>query len=323
MHALVTGATGHLGTNLVHLLVSRGHAVTALVRGDAPHLPGVRCVRGDVLDPASLARAMDGVDAVFHLAGVISVVGEMGGLVRRVNVEGTRNVLAAAGGRRLVHTASIHAFRQEPADEVLDETRPLADRPRDHAYDRSKAEAMRLVLDAGRDAVVVAPTAVIGPGDWRPSRMGHVLTACFRGRLPAAVPGGFDWVDARDVAEGTLVAAERGRAGQAYLLGGTWTSVRALADLAAEVAGNRPPRFTCPAWLARLAAPAGLAWARVAGAEPILTPESIQVLATANPRIDSGKARRDLGFEPRPLRTTLEDTYRWSREIGRLPGGPS
>jgi len=323
MRALVTGATGHLGTNLVRLLAARGHGVRALVRGEAPWLGDVERARGDVLDPASLATAVDGVDVVFHLAGVISVVGPLGGLVRSVNVEGTRNVRAAAGGRRIVHMASIHAFRQDPLDEPLDENRPLAGRPGDHAYDLSKAEAMRLVLDSGADAVVVAPTSVIGPDDWRPSRMGRVLLACFRGHLPAVVPGGFDWVDARDVAEGTLAAAERGRRGEAYLLGGAWTSVRALADLAADVAGVRAPRLTCPAWLARPAAPLGLAWARLAGAEPIFTPESIRILATANPRIECGKARRELGYTTRPLRATLEDTCRWFREVGRLPpGGP-
>jgi dihydroflavonol-4-reductase len=321
MHALVTGATGHLGSNLVPLLVSRGHTVRALVRGAAPHLESAQRVLGDVLDPASLEAAMEGVDVVFHLAGVISVVGGLHGLVRRVNVQGTANVLAAAAGRRFVHMSSIHAWRQDPVDEPLDETRPLADRPRDHAYDRSKAEAMRLVLDSARDAVVVAPTSVVGPGDWRPSRMGCVLGACFRGHLPVVVGGGFDWVDVRDVAEGTLAAAERGRAGEAYLLGGAWTSVRALADAAAEVAGVRRPWATCPAWLARAAAPAGLAVARLGGLEPVFTPESIQVLATANPRIASDKARRELGYGARPLSATLEDTYRWFREHGRLTGG--
>lgn len=321
MHALVTGATGHLGSNLVPLLVSRGHTVRALVRGDAPHLEGASCAPGDVLDPPSLEAAMEGVDVVFHLAGVISVVGGMHGLVHRVNVEGTANVLAAAAGRRVVHMSSIHAFRQDPVDEPLDETRPLSDRPCDHAYDRSKAEAMRLVLGTARDAVVVAPTSVVGPCDWRPSRMGRVLLACFRGHLPLVVGGGFDWVDVRDVAEGTLAAAEHGRAGEAYLLGGAWTSVRALADAAAEVAGVRRPWATCPTWLARTAAPAGLALARLGGFEPVFTPESIQVLATANPRIGWAKAHRDLGYEARPLPATLEDTYRWFREHGHLAGG--
>ncbi|MBN1335641.1 MAG: NAD-dependent epimerase/dehydratase family protein [Deltaproteobacteria bacterium] len=321
MHALVTGASGHLGTNLIHRLVARGHRVRALVRGDAPWLGGVERVQGDVLDPASLEKAVAGVDVVFHLAGVISVVGERGGLVRRVNVEGTRNVLAAAGMRRIVHMASIHAFRQDPVNAPLDETRPLADRPEDHAYDRSKAEAMRLVLQRAADTVVVAPTAVIGPYDWRRSRMGAVLLACFNGRLPAVVPGGYDWVDARDVAEGTLAAAERGRPGEVYLLGGAWTSVRALAEQAARVAGLGAPRWTCPAWLARSAAPLGVAWAHLRGTEPIFTPESIRVLATSNPHIDYGKAKRDLGYSARPLAATLEDTCRWFREAGRLAPG--
>lgn len=319
MRAAVTGASGHLGANLVRALVEEGHDVAVLVRDDTRAVEGlpVRVVRGDLFEPAALRRALDGAETVFHLAARISIDGDPGGAVRRTNVLGPREVVAACrdvGVRRLVHVSSIHALSPRPADAPVDEGRLPSDTDADApAYDRSKAHGEREVLDGvarGLDAVIVNPTAIIGPHDWKPSRMGRVVLALARGRMPALVDGGFDFVDARDVARGAIEAARRGRRGERYLLSGSWWSVAALAREVARISGTRPPRLVAPMALARIGAPFVEIASRLAGAEPLYTRESLRALR-GHRDVRHDKATRELGYAPRPLETTLADTLAW------------
>lgn len=314
MHCLVTGASGHIGGNLVRDLLARGDRVRVLVRRDRRAIDGlpVEAVSGDVEDRASLAEAARGMEVVFHCAARISIVGDEGGLVHRTNVEGTRNVVgacAAAGVRRLVHFSSIHAFDPHPRFEPLDETRPLVGDGA-AAYDRSKAAGVRVVDEAvarGLDAVIVHPTSVVGPHDYKPSRMGQAVWDLARGRLPMLIPGGFDWVDVRDVCAGALAAADRGRRGERYLLSGTWTTVAELARRVAVVSGVPAPRLTCPSWLARVGSPFVVGWARLVGGSPLYTSEALDALDS--PRdVRHEKASGDLGYAPRPLDDTVRDT---------------
>jgi dihydroflavonol-4-reductase len=322
---LVTGASGHVGAALVRLLVERGMRVRALVHADARALAGldVEAVAGDVRSPEDVRRAADGVDTCFHLAARISIVGDRDGQVREVNVGGTRTVVdacRAAGVRRLVHCSSVHAFAPPGGAAPLDEGAPLAVAPGTPAYDRSKAEGHRLVLEAARDgldAVIACPTAVLGPYDFKPSHTGRMLLALAHDRLPAVVDGGFDWVDVRDVAAGLLAAAERGRRGASYLLGGHWATVAELAGLAGRAGGFRPPAVAVPLGLARLGAPLALLWSRLRGTDPLFTPESLRALRTA-PMVDSSRARRELGYDARPLAETVRDGIGWMARAGML-----
>jgi dihydroflavonol-4-reductase len=324
LKVVVTGAAGHLGGNLVRTLLADGHEVRAVVRQDRRALEGlpVEIVTGDVLDPASLQAAFAGAEVVYHLAALISVTGSQGGRVAAVNVGGAANVAAAclaAGVHRLVHVSSIHAYCQEPRDQALDETRAAADTRPALAYDASKAAGERAVLAAverGLDAVIVNPTAVIGPNDFKPSRMGQVVLDLMHRRMLALVVGAFDWVDARDVCEGAVAAAEHGRTGQRYLLSGHHLDLRELAVLVACAAGVKPPRLVVPQALARPVAPLAEAWSRLVGARPRFTPESLRVLRTCNPRISHDKASAEFGYRPRPLDATVRDTVAWfaSRE---------
>jgi dihydroflavonol-4-reductase len=228
MRAAVTGANGHVGGNLVRALLAAGHAVRVLVHRRTEALEGlaVERVQGDVGSPEPLSELFAGVDVAYHLAAQVSVDGDHGGRVQRVNVEGTRNVAAAAlagGVRRLVHMSSVHAFVTAPGHPVT-EASPRADGRGHAAYDRSKAvgeEQVRQAIARGLDAVILNPTGVLGREDFRPSRMGRFFLLLFRRRLPALVEGGFDWVDVRDVVAAALAAAERGRAGESYLLSGS------------------------------------------------------------------------------------------------------
>ncbi|MFN7950471.1 MAG: NAD-dependent epimerase/dehydratase family protein [bacterium] len=325
MKVAVTGAAGHVGGNLVRALLERRHQVRAIVYQDTRAVDGlaVERVPADVLDADQVQRAFEGVDWVFHLAAKVSIEGDPDGSVHRTNVLGTRHVVEAClarGVKRLVHFSSVHALRNDPYDVPMDEGRPLADEGHAFAYDLSKAGSEREVqagIKRGLDAVIVNPTAILGPSDFKPSRMGQVLVDLHFRRLPALVAGGFDFVDVRDVAEGAIAAAERGRTGERYLLGNEYRPVRELAGLCRDVAGIRPPRFTSPLWLARAGAPFAVAWAKVSGTRPLFTEESLHALA-GNPNVSHEKATRELGYRPRPLATSVADTYGWLREAGLL-----
>jgi len=324
---VVTGASGHVGANLVRALVARGDRVRAVVHRDDRALAGlpVERVRADVCDAASLRAVFDGADVAYHAAAVISIDGDPGGRVHATNVTGAENAARAAldtGVRRFVHFCSVHAFVQQPAHAPLDEGRERvpAMGGGHPAYDRSKAEGERRVREAmedGLDAVILHPTGIIGPEDHGPSRMGRFFLALHDRTLPSLVGGGFDWVDVRDVVSSALVAADRGVSGQSYLLAGRWASMRELSALSAEVAGVVPPRLSAPRWVARAGAPFVGAWSRLTGSDPLYTGESIRALGAARRVVDEA-ARGDLGHAPRPLEESVRDVYAWFRETGRL-----
>lgn len=316
--AAVTGAAGHAGASLIRELAARGHGPRMLVRRDRRAVEGVegRVVTADLFDGDALRRAFDGVDVVYHLAAQVSVDGDRDGSVRRTNVEGTRNVAAAAaaaGVRRLVHFSSVHVFEPVPQDHPLDETRPYVSGG--SAYDVSKIESEMVAFDArsgGLEVVTLNPTAVIGPWDFKPSRLGQILRRLHRGTLPAVVEGGFDFVDARDVARAAVAAAEFGEDGERYIVGGRYRSLRELAGIVREVTGRlRVSRIEIPLRVARGVAEPSARLLRRLGRVPSLTDESLDVLAHGHPGISHKKAREVLGHRPRPLEDTVRDTLRW------------
>lgn len=326
--ALVTGASGHIGTNLVRALLGQARRVRVLVHKNTVGIDGlpVEVVRADLLDGAAVLRACSGAGTVFHLAGKVSAGWESDAEVNAINVTGTRNVIEAclsARVRRLVHFSSIQAIRPKPGTNVLDETCDLV--PSDDlvrgAYDRAKAEAERLVrgiCERGLDAVVLNPTAVIGSFDFQRSPMGAVLLALGRGKLPALVAGGScDFVDVRDVVAGALAAEQRGRRGERYILSGTRTSLVELARKWAGITGCPAPRLAVPMAMARLAAPFAPTWARWRGQRPLFTSESLRVLRT-QPPASRRKAEVELGYRPRSIEQTLRDTCAWMKTQGWL-----
>ncbi len=323
MTVLVTGATGHVGANLVRMLVERGARVRALVHSSGASLQGldVERVQGDVTDAASLDAAMRGVEDAYHLAAVISILGDRGGELVRINVEGVRAVARAArraGLRRLVHMSSCHAFDLDWGPGAIHEGAPRP-KPGDPFYNRSKAmgeAALRTEIGLGLDAVIVNPTGVIGPYDFGPSRMGRFFLSLARGRLPSLIDGGFDFVDVRDLAATTIAAAARGRTGENYLVGGRYVAVREIADIGARCFGVTAPRVVAPMWLARGGAPFMDAFGRVTGREPLYTSESLHALRAG--RICSDRAKAELGHAPRPLEDTVRDIYAWFESTGAL-----
>lgn len=324
---LVTGATGHIGNVLVRELLSRGEKVRAMTLAgeDASPLDGLNVERfeGNVLDPSSLEQAFQGVDVVYHLAGIISILPGRDTIVTRVNVEGTRNILAAArraGVRRLVYTSSIHAITRAD-DCVIDETLPFDPENNVGEYDRSKARASLAVLEAvkeGLDAVIVCPTGVIGPFDYRLSEMGSLLLNSIRSKVQfSVVDGAYDFVDVRDVAAGMVLAAEKGRSGEVYILSGEQISIYRLVQLAREANGQKGVCLNIPPWMAMAAAAFTPWYYRLTSTRPMFTPYSL-VTVLGNSKISSAKARAQLGYRPRALAETIADTVRWFIENRRV-----
>jgi len=322
----VTGASGHLGANLVRALLAEGRRVRVLIRESSQGVEGlhVEVVRADVLDRGSLERALAGATTVYHLAARLSAGWDSADKVHQVNVIGTQNVIEAclaARARRMIHFSSIQALSARPGQETIDEDSPLV-RPGERgrgAYDVAKAEAEHSVLAArDLDSVIVNPTAVIGPWDFPPSPMGEILLALARGTLPALISGArHDFVDARDVVAGALAAERRGRRGQRYVLSGTPLSLVDLARRWSQVTGRPAPRFVAPMWLARLAAPIAPSWAHVRHRRPLFTSESLRILRAGH-LVSRRKAESELSYQPRPIEETLRDLHAWMKHEGRL-----
>lgn len=323
MTILVTGGTGHIGNVLIRELVASGQTVRALVLPgeDRSILDGVpvEWVEGDVLNPASLTPAFAGVDTVYHLAGVISILPGHNEMVRRVNVEGTRNVLAAAraaGVRRLVYTSSIHAFKRVPHGVVVDESLPFDPEHAISSYDRSKAEASLEVLQAARDgldAVVVAPTGVIGPQDFRVSEMGALIRSWLNPKTSVLIDGRYDFVDVRDVVRGEILAAEKGRRGEVYILSGQQIHLVQMLCVVKQVLDLPVKVLTIPLRWARFFARFAVLYYRMSRERPRFTPYSIETVRS-NSVISSAKAERELGYRPRSLEQSLRDTVAWWKQ---------
>lgn len=324
--AYVTGSNGFLGLNLCEALVAQGWRVLALHRpaSDTRYLKrlAVEPVEGDINDPPSLGRTLPReVDALFHVAGSTNLWSRRNAEQDRVNIEGTRNVVEAAlaaNAQRLVHTSSISAWGMCAGK--IDEATPQLGGASPVNYQRSKYAAEGEILKGivkGLDAVIVNPAGILGPYDTggyaRLFRMVHA------GTLPGVPPGSLSFCDAREVAKAHIAAAERGRTGERYLLGGVDASLLELARIIGELAGRPVPDKASPAWLLKAVAAAS-GWAALfTGKEPRLTREAA-TMATRTLFCDCSKAVRELGFQPVPLRTMAGDCYAWMKKEGRLAG---
>jgi dihydroflavonol-4-reductase len=323
MKIALTGASGHIGTNLCRQLLDDQHDLRVLTNQYTASLEGLNleCVRGDILNMTSLRELADGAEVFIHLAASISINGDQE--VMDTNVVGTKNVLDVVRNskiKRFLHFSSIHALVHQPFDQPLDEQRPLA--VSDHIiYNQSKALAEEMVLhsvEAGLDAVIINPTSVIGPNDFKPSLIGQAIIQLYNRKIPALIPGGYNWVDVRDVVAGTIRAIESGRTGQSYLLSGHFKTLSELNKQITLIHGMDKNLPVIPFWLAEIGVPFLKAWARLRGDEPLYTKESVQILKTAHPNISSMKAHNELGYESRPFKDTLRDTIEWFKENNYL-----
>jgi len=325
---LITGATGFIGSHLARALADRGDELRVLARrsSDLEPLAGIEYERatGDVTDRRAVKRAMTGVDRVFHVAGRTSLRAHDREAVFHANLRGARVVFEAAleaGVKRLVHTSTVGAIGAAKPRGTADETTPFEIGHLGLAYVNSKheaeLEAFRMAA-RGLAVVIVNPTFVLGPEDPSGTSMGLVRRFLL-GRIPAYVDGGLNIVDVRDVAKGHLLADEKGAVGERYILGGrNFTLDRLFADLG-RISGVAPPSLKLPGRVAVGGAEA-LQWARL----PVpLVPDEVRS-ASQWWTYRNTKARRELGFDPRPHEETLEDAVAWQRErLGpRRAAGP-
>lgn len=314
---IVTGAAGHLGGTIVRLLQERKAEVRGLVlpHESAADQGETRYFTGDVTLPETLVPLFEGTDpartVVIHTAGLIDIGDRPYEELRRVNVEGTRNVLALCrqyGVRRLVYVSSVHAIAQDPDGGVLRETSSFSPDAVAGSYAKTKAEATRDVLDAaaaGLDAVVVHPSGILGPYDNAGNHLVQVIRDYMTGKLPACVRGGYDLVDVRDVASGCIRAALHGRSGECYILSNRHYEVRQVLRMVRAVTGVRPA-ILIPTWMAKAALPFIRLHARLTKHRPLYTKYSLYTLNT-NDKFSHDKATRELGYMPRDLRETLRD----------------
>ena len=317
---LVTGGAGHLGNVLVRELLEKDERVRVLVLPgeDTQSLQGlpVECVDGNVMEIDSLMAAMQDVDVVFHLAALVSITEDQSHLLQSVNVDGTRNVIEAAKAmkvKKLVYTSSIHALTRPPLGVPI--TEQLAFDPNNPAgpYDRTKAQASLLVQDAARqglDACIICPTGVIGPYDYRRSEMGELILAWMQKRVNVLIKGAFDFVDVRDVAKGQILARDKGRPGETYILGGEQIELRLLHSLVKKLTGKETRLITFPLPIAMILAPIAEFYYKVTKTRPRFTRYSLETVVS-NSEVSYEKAKKELGYQPRTLVKSVADTVSW------------
>jgi dihydroflavonol-4-reductase len=327
---VVTGAAGYLGNTLIRMLNQQGTKPKAFLypETDRRGLKGSHIVpvEGDLLDLSSLKQAFEGADTVYHCAAHISIVPGEEKQLYNINVKGTENVLTACsstGVGRLVFVSTLEAMDWTQGKAIINETAGFHPENACIEYGKTKAEASLLVLSAveqGLDAVIAVPTGFIGPGDYQISSMTSMILDFTAGKLPAYVGGGFNFIDVRDAAAGVIAAAEKGRTGEAYILGGTYITIADLMENLEELTGKKKPSLKVPFVLANLAARFGEKRGKGGTEEnfkPKFTRDSLKVLKDG-PRVDCEKAKKELNWAPRPIKETLKDTLEWLKAEGFL-----
>jgi dihydroflavonol-4-reductase len=313
---LVTGASGFPGWHVARVLLERGYAVRALVRpGSRVDELDVEVSTGDLRDPASLERAAAGCGLVFHVAADYRLWARNPDDLYRSNVEGTRNLLQAArnaGVERVVYTSTVGCIGI-PRDGIGDEETPVALEDMVGHYKRSKFLAERVALEfahGGLPVVIVNPTAPVGDHDVKPTPTGQIVVDFLRGGMPAFIDTGLNVVDARDCAQGQLLACERGRPGERYILGSQNLTLAEILGTLARLAGRKAPTVRLPYAVAYLAGAASTAWAGLTRRPPRIPLEGVR-MARKRMWVTHEKARRELGFEPAAAETALARAVEW------------
>jgi dihydroflavonol-4-reductase len=331
MNVLVTGATGFVGSHVARQLVDAGYSVRVLVRkGSNPilleNLSAERC-EGDLRDILSLDRAMKGIRRVFHVAADYRLWSRNPDEIYQSNVEGTCCLFEAArqnGVERIVYTSTVATVVVPTADGTLpnENTHAKLDQMVGH-YKRSKflaeMEAMKAAAD-GLPVVIVNPTTPVGRGDWKPTPTGRIILDFLNGKMPAYVDTGLNVAAVEDIAAGHLLAADKGRVGERYLLGARNMTLKEILDTLAAITGRPAPRVRLPHAVAIAAAHANEFFSRLTGREPQIPVEGAK-MSRYRMFIASDKAERELGYKPGPVEPAFEHAVRWYQDQGYVKGG--
>lgn len=329
MKVFITGGTGFVGSAVIRKLLAAGHEVRALVRAgtDTRQLDGlpVERIEGELADAGSLRRGMNGCDWVFHVAALYSYWGYPWEVFYQTNVEGTRRVLEMAGEtgtRRIVYTSSIATLGLPKGDTPADEDTPVSLAAKIGSYKRSKFLAEEVASNFARQGlpvVIVNPAAPVGVGDHKPTATGQMIVDFLNGKMFGYVDAGMNIVNVEDVAAGHLLAAERGRVGERYILGGENLTLKQVLDLLSEVSGLPQVRLHIPHGVALAWSYVDVTLARMNPRHiPAATPEKVR-LSRLKEYYDSSKAVRELGFPQTPAREALRKAVEWYRANSYAP----
>lgn len=323
--SFVTGATGFVGAHVARKLVARGDQVIALVRPSSnlallDGLP-IETVTGDLRDPDSLIAPTQGVDELYHVAADYRLWARDPRDIYRSNVEGTRNVLEAAAKQhvpKVVYTSTVGCLGIPKDGSSGDETTPVSRDDLVGHYKKSKYDAEQIALEYagnGLGVVIVNPSTPVGPGDIKPTPTGKMIVDFLRGKMPGYVDTGLNLVAVEDVAEGHLLAAERGRVGEKYILGNQNLTLREILAMLADITGRKPPTVRIPHWVALAASAVDTAVSRVRGVEPGVPLEAV-LMSRKRMFFSADKAVRELGLPQSPVKDALAGAVEWFRRNG-------
>ncbi len=329
MTTLVTGAAGFLGSHVARQLVARGEVVRVLIRASSSNRAisdlSLEYVTGDLRDAASLERAMNGVQRVFHVAADYRLWAKHPKDIYDSNVGGTKNLLAAAkraGVGQLIYTGTVATIAVDRPELPNEFTEAKLEEMIGH-YKRSKWMAEQEVLNAAKDGmpvIVAMPTTPVGPWDWKPTPTGKIILDFLNGKMPGYVETGLNFVGAEECAAGHLLVSEKGKIGERYLLGAENLTLKELLDTLAKITGLPAPGMKIPYGLALGAAYVESAFSRLIGREPGIPVEGVKI-ARHKMFVDASRARRELGFQPGPMAAALERAVRWYQANGYVRAG--
>lgn len=321
MKVAITGGNGHIGNAVIEELIHRNYSIKALVHSKSNFLESknIETVKGSLHDEVALTELMKDCDYLIHCAAIISINGDKNQLVRKINIEGLENVLKVAKKsnlERIIHLSSIHAYDHHPINEPMDETRNFVSDSA-YSYDKSKRDGQLIAkryFEEGLPIIVVNPTSVFGPPNYAKCKQNSAFISMSKRRIPFVFKGGYNWVDVRDVANSICNALTQGQLGESYILGGSYYTLKDLSRIVAKVSNKRIPCLEVPIGLVKSFLPIIGTYYRIRKQDPSLTKESIEILEFGNKDIQSEKAKKDLGHNPRPVDETMKDLLSWHRE---------
>mgnify|MGYP005799157591 FL=1 len=325
MKVVVTGATGHIGNVLVRDLIDRGYEVTSMVLNEKDKEVlkdlNTKLVYGDVRKIETLVKAFENAEIVFHLAGIIEIGSGNKKNVRAVNVEGSKNVVAAckmAHVKKLVYTSSVHAIPEKEG--IISEITEFSPKLVKGTYAKSKAEATNYILKSNSqdlEVIIVHPSGVIGPYEYIKSNMGQLIIDCANGRMKATLKGGYNFVDVRDVSKGIILAAEKGKPGECYILAGYSITIQELMAIIEKLTGKKAPKFVIARWFAFITGALSEIYYKIVHEKPLFTSYAVYTTGT-NHNFSIEKAKKELGYTVRNIENTIQDTIEWYKKRGEI-----
>tara|TARA_B100001109_G_scaffold83044_1_gene67714 strand:- start:176 stop:1165 length:990 start_codon:yes stop_codon:yes gene_type:complete len=325
--ALITGSSGHVGSNLIRELTKQNYKIRCIdFDGDHRAYEGfdVEIIKGDITEKDSLVPIFKDVEIVFHTAALINLDRRYRDQIRLVNVSGTENVCQAslnAGVKKLVHFSSVDAFYRFPIEEPLLEDRKLIDDPNAVPYDLSKADGQKIVIDycqQGLDASIIHPTSIVGPNDFKPGLPMQEMVNLANGKRKVLPNWGYNFVDVRDLCTTAISAVSKGKTGQNYIVGGEYHMYSYIAELMEQQLGRTVLLGTIPNFVSYLGLPYEYIKSLITKKPRVLTVDTLHTGKTGNKVVPSTLARSELGHNPRPLKETIHDMVSFFQKRGLI-----